>query len=147
LHDAVRIGNNNIVKTLLEADPMLANYPEEGTSPLYLAISLENNEIARTLHDMSNGNLSYLGPNGQNALHIASFRGRGTIFSIYKFSNFKSKYQRTRWIKYFKYMHLFVVYQFCTHFCCVYMFIFHDKGVKTLKLLLLRQNRSEIPII
>ncbi|XBJ21867.1 hypothetical protein VPH35_000339 [Triticum aestivum] len=75
LHDAVRIGNGDIVEHLLKADPELANYPKEGTSPLYLAISLAQYDIAQTLHDKSNGNLSYSGPNGQNALHAATFRG------------------------------------------------------------------------
>uniref|UniRef100_A0ACD5TZ12 Uncharacterized protein n=1 Tax=Avena sativa TaxID=4498 RepID=A0ACD5TZ12_AVESA len=75
LHDAVRIGNSSIVKSLLKADPKLAIYPEEGTSPLYLAVSLENIDITRILHDMSNGNLSFCGPNGQNALHAATFGG------------------------------------------------------------------------
>uniref|UniRef100_A0ACD5TYD7 Uncharacterized protein n=1 Tax=Avena sativa TaxID=4498 RepID=A0ACD5TYD7_AVESA len=75
LHDAVRIGNDSIVKSLLKADRDLANYPKEGTSPLYLAIYLENIDIARILHDMSYGNLSYCGPHGQNALHAATFGG------------------------------------------------------------------------
>lgn len=77
LHDAVRIGRNDTVELLLGADPDLANYPEEGTSPLYLAISLQRYTIAQTLHDKSNGNLSYHGPYGQNALHAATFRSTG----------------------------------------------------------------------
>ncbi|KAM0861571.1 hypothetical protein ACQ4PT_045814 [Festuca glaucescens] len=75
LHEAVRIGNTNIVKILLKADPELANYPEEGTSPLYLAISLGSYKVARALHAMTDGNLSYYGPQGQNALHAAVLRG------------------------------------------------------------------------
>ncbi|KAI5021176.1 hypothetical protein ZWY2020_055021 [Hordeum vulgare] len=77
LHDAVRIGRNDTVELLLGADPDLANYPKEGTSPLYLAISLQRYTIAQTLHDKSNGNLSYHGPYGQNALHAATFRSTG----------------------------------------------------------------------
>jgi ankyrin repeat protein len=68
LHEAVRAGNNHIVKLLMEADPELASFPQDGTSPLYLAILLENKIIAKTLYEKSKGILSYSGPNGQNAL-------------------------------------------------------------------------------
>ncbi|XP_044954090.1 alpha-latroinsectotoxin-Lt1a-like [Hordeum vulgare subsp. vulgare] len=71
LHDALRIGRKDIVESLMEADPELANYPKDGTSPLYLAILLSKCSLPETLHDKSNGNLSYAGPNGQNALHAA----------------------------------------------------------------------------
>ncbi|KAM0893249.1 hypothetical protein ACQ4PT_025233 [Festuca glaucescens] len=75
LHDAVRIGDEGMVKKLMQADPELANYPkDQGISPLYLAILLHAYSIAGTLHSKSNGNLSYSGPNGQNALHIAILR-------------------------------------------------------------------------
>ncbi|XP_044431087.1 ankyrin-1-like [Triticum aestivum] len=84
LHDAVRIGSNDIVMRLLAADSDLANYPKEGTSPLYLAISLQKDIIARTLHEKSDGNLSYFGPKGGNALHAAILRGTGTKSSILK---------------------------------------------------------------
>uniref|UniRef100_R7W4S1 Uncharacterized protein n=1 Tax=Aegilops tauschii TaxID=37682 RepID=R7W4S1_AEGTA len=87
LHDAVRIGNQDIVEGLLKADPDLANYPKEGTSPLYLAISLQRYSIARTLHDKSNGNLSYSGPHGQNALHAATFRTIGITKHILNWNN------------------------------------------------------------
>jgi len=67
LHEAVRIGHNRIVKNLLTADPELACFPKEGTSALYLAISLEEYNIAETLHEESKDKVvSYLGPNGQN---------------------------------------------------------------------------------
>jgi ankyrin repeat protein len=82
LHDAVRIGNKHIVETLLKADPELANYPRQGTSPLYLAILLERDVLARTLHNKSNGNLSYNGPHGQNALHAATSGDSGTNFAF-----------------------------------------------------------------
>jgi hypothetical protein len=58
-------------------DPELASFPEDGTSPLYLAILRGNKIIAETLHRESGGILSYSGPNGQNALHAAVFRGIG----------------------------------------------------------------------
>ncbi|XP_037432819.1 protein ACCELERATED CELL DEATH 6-like [Triticum dicoccoides] len=75
LHDAVRIGRKDIVDSLMEADPDLANYPKEGTSPLYLAILLEKEFLPEALHLKSNGNLSYSGPNGQNALHAVTAQG------------------------------------------------------------------------
>nr|XP_034579068.1 ankyrin repeat-containing protein ITN1-like isoform X2 [Setaria viridis] len=74
LHEAVRIGNNDIVKVLLEADPRLACFPEKGSSALYLAILQEEESIAQTLYDKSEGILSYWGPDGQNALHAAVLR-------------------------------------------------------------------------
>jgi ankyrin repeat protein len=80
LHEAVRAGNEDIVIQLMAEDSELATFPKDGSSPLYLAILLEEVDIARSLHCMSRGNLSYSGPNGQNALHAAVLRGRGTIF-------------------------------------------------------------------
>uniref|UniRef100_A0ACD5XZE0 Uncharacterized protein n=1 Tax=Avena sativa TaxID=4498 RepID=A0ACD5XZE0_AVESA len=97
LHDAIRtedgkiLGHNDrdaslhadgppekrtIVKLLMGADPQLANYPAKGISPLYLAISLEKSTIALTLHGESGGNLSYSGPDGQNALYLAVLRDK-----------------------------------------------------------------------
>ena len=64
----------SIVKLLMGADPELARYPEVGVSPLYLAILLGKKPIALTLYDMSGGNLSYSGADGQNALHLAVLR-------------------------------------------------------------------------
>ncbi|XP_044323827.1 uncharacterized protein [Triticum aestivum] len=100
LHDAVRIGNEDIVERLLKADPDLANYPKEGISSLYLAISLERYTIAQTLHDKSNGNLSYIGPDGQNALHAAIFRASGINFTFSEFST--PIPMQCRYTKYFK---------------------------------------------
>ncbi|XP_062193522.1 protein ACCELERATED CELL DEATH 6-like [Phragmites australis] len=80
LHEAVRIGNIDLVELLLLADSKLAMFPKEGMSPLYLAILLEKDAIARILHDMSEDNdLSYSGPCGQNALHAAVLRQTGMI--------------------------------------------------------------------
>ncbi|KAM3399674.1 hypothetical protein ACQJBY_004848 [Aegilops geniculata] len=87
LHDAVRIGRKDIVGSLMEADPELANYPKEGNSPLYLAILVRRGAIAGTLYDMSNGNLSYSGPNGQNALHAATLKGRGLTELVLNWNN------------------------------------------------------------
>ena len=71
LLEAVRIGNNHIVDLLMDKDSELASIPEDGgTSPMYLAIMLEQDEIMKTLYDKtSHGKLSFSGPNGQNALH------------------------------------------------------------------------------
>ncbi|KAM0862440.1 hypothetical protein ACQ4PT_045271 [Festuca glaucescens] len=60
-----------IVKLLMDTDTQLANYPAGGISPMYLAILLEKDTIALTLYVKSYGNLSYCGPDGQNALHVA----------------------------------------------------------------------------
>ncbi|KAF0899615.1 hypothetical protein E2562_020806 [Oryza meyeriana var. granulata] len=78
LHDAVRIGDADIVKELLRVDPELACFPKKGTSPLYLAVLLGRDSIALTLHDETTEAgklLSYSGPDGQNALHAAVLRG------------------------------------------------------------------------
>ncbi|CAN6338463.1 unnamed protein product [Urochloa humidicola] len=70
---------NNMVKLLMDADPELAKHPAQGISPLYLAILLEKDTIAVTLHEKSGGNLSYSGPDGQNALHVAVLRATNTV--------------------------------------------------------------------
>ncbi|EEE69488.1 hypothetical protein OsJ_28914 [Oryza sativa Japonica Group] len=88
LHQAVCIGDNLMVKLLLTYDSELARFPREGTSPLYLAILLEKNVIAQTLYDMSKRNiLSYAGPNGQNALHAAVFRGKDMTERLLRWKN------------------------------------------------------------
>ncbi|XP_037451123.1 ankyrin repeat-containing protein At5g02620-like [Triticum dicoccoides] len=83
LHEAVHSGNTDIVELLMKEDLELASLPKTGTSPLYLAILLENRIMAKTLYKLSRGksgrndrNLSYSGPNGQNALHAAVLRGK-----------------------------------------------------------------------
>ncbi|KAL5200903.1 hypothetical protein ABZP36_035257 [Zizania latifolia] len=77
LHEAVRIGDNGMVELLMEEDPELASFPEEGTSPLFLAIMLGEDTIVETLYRKSDKKLSYSGQNGQNALHAAVLRGAG----------------------------------------------------------------------
>lgn len=89
LHDAIRIGNKEMIIKLLEFDPELASCPtdEAGISPLYLAIVLQRSDIAKLLHQMSPENLSYSGLSGQNALHAAVLQGKGTCaIDIYTFS-------------------------------------------------------------
>jgi ankyrin repeat protein len=68
----------NMVKLLMGADPELAKYPAQGISPLCLAILLEKYNIAVTLYEKSDGNLSYSGPDGQNALHVALLQATST---------------------------------------------------------------------
>ncbi|KAL6606457.1 hypothetical protein ACP70R_042110 [Stipagrostis hirtigluma subsp. patula] len=72
LHQAVRATSMACIDSLMSMDPELACVPregEEGASPLYLAISLGELDIARHLLEKSNGRLSYSGPDGQNVLH------------------------------------------------------------------------------
>uniref|UniRef100_A0A0A9FU91 PGG domain-containing protein n=1 Tax=Arundo donax TaxID=35708 RepID=A0A0A9FU91_ARUDO len=76
LHEAVRLGSKHVAELLMMVDSELASFPKEGTSPLYLAILLERIDIAESLYLKSGGNLSYSGPNGQNALHAAVLRGQ-----------------------------------------------------------------------
>ncbi|CAN6381869.1 unnamed protein product [Urochloa humidicola] len=49
---------------------------KDGASPLYLAISFGEMEVARQLFDAAQGNLSYSGPGGGNVLHAAAYRGQ-----------------------------------------------------------------------
>jgi hypothetical protein len=89
LHQAVRAAKNKVacIDHLMDVDPELACIPlphhqeEEdaaGASPLYLAISLGEIEIAQHLYVKSKGKLSYSGPHGRNVLHAAVRRGQGT---------------------------------------------------------------------
>ncbi|KAL6614144.1 hypothetical protein ACP70R_036414 [Stipagrostis hirtigluma subsp. patula] len=72
LHEAVRFGNVELVRELMKKDKGLASVrAKDGTSPLYLATSLGNQEVAIVLHHDADNELSYSGPNGQNALHAA----------------------------------------------------------------------------
>jgi hypothetical protein len=97
LHEAVRAGNNDTIKLLMAEDPELASFPQDATSPLYLAILLQNKTVVKTLYEKSGGVLSYSGPNGQNALHAAVLRNTGTrahflFFFPYWFNLLFSKY-------------------------------------------------------
>jgi hypothetical protein len=77
LHEAVRLGNKDMVDRLMSEDPQLARVrPADGASPLYLAVSLEHGEIARQLREKDEA-LSYAGPDGRNALHVAALKGQG----------------------------------------------------------------------
>uniref|UniRef100_A0A0E0B0Z0 PGG domain-containing protein n=1 Tax=Oryza glumipatula TaxID=40148 RepID=A0A0E0B0Z0_9ORYZ len=79
LHEAIRSNSRDlVVDELLSHDPELARVPGEegGTSPLYLAISLRRFEVAKKLHERDE-QLSYSGPQGRNALHVAVLIGKG----------------------------------------------------------------------
>lgn len=76
LHEAIRSGNKDLVSLLLTEDSELARVPSVGTSPLYLAILLGEFCTAVKLHEEDN-QLSYSGPDGQNALHAAVIRNIG----------------------------------------------------------------------
>ncbi|XP_039842024.1 protein ACCELERATED CELL DEATH 6-like isoform X1 [Panicum virgatum] len=91
LHHAIRraaSADNNadkvvvcIIDRLMSVDSELACIPAEGeegasASPLYLAISLGDLEIAEHLLVKSDGRLSYAGPDGRNVLHAAVSCGR-----------------------------------------------------------------------
>ncbi|KQK14960.2 hypothetical protein BRADI_1g19781v3 [Brachypodium distachyon] len=82
LHEAIRLGNWRTARLLMWVDPELARYPKagQGTSPMYLAVLLRRKHIAEMLHGESRGNqLSYSGPDGQNALHAAVLHAYGII--------------------------------------------------------------------
>jgi hypothetical protein len=101
LHEAVRRGDKVVVEELMRADPELASFPTNGVSPLYLAIQLIDDTTILQKEHTAEGKadirgrtkrkawhrhymmrvkmvLSYLRPNGQNALHAAVLRGPGT---------------------------------------------------------------------
>jgi len=84
LNEALRWADEKMVEVLMSADPELARFPRaNGTSPLYLAISLGYDDIAEQLYQRDN-QLSYAGPDGQNALHAAVLRSESKcLFILY----------------------------------------------------------------
>lgn len=83
LHDAVRLGNKEMVSVLMSADSQLARVPPaDGASPLYLAVSLGHEDIARQLHEEDKA-LPYSGPDGKNALHVAVLKGKGEYLILF----------------------------------------------------------------
>uniref|UniRef100_A0A0D9XCK9 PGG domain-containing protein n=1 Tax=Leersia perrieri TaxID=77586 RepID=A0A0D9XCK9_9ORYZ len=73
LHEAVRRADRNMVEYLMYYQTDLASILSDGTSPLYLAVSLGYHDIAEMIYNGSQ-QLSYSGPNGQNALHASVLR-------------------------------------------------------------------------
>uniref|UniRef100_A0ACD5YIV8 Uncharacterized protein n=1 Tax=Avena sativa TaxID=4498 RepID=A0ACD5YIV8_AVESA len=78
LHEAVRLGDKDMVGRLMSEDSQLARVRSaDGPSPLYLAVSLGRDDIARQLYEKDPA-LSYSGPDGRNALHVAALKGKET---------------------------------------------------------------------
>jgi hypothetical protein len=78
LHEAIRADHTRAVDVLMSADPCLARRHQVGVaSPLFLAVSLCRYGLAQKLYERDN-QLSYSGPGGQNALHAAALRNKGT---------------------------------------------------------------------
>ncbi|CAN6207706.1 unnamed protein product [Urochloa humidicola] len=84
LHEAVRFGRTTglrMVKALMAVDKELARVvARDGTSALYLAISLHYNRIARELIHHQDKELAFSGPLGQNALHPAVLHSKSEVF-------------------------------------------------------------------
>ncbi|XP_020199995.3 protein ACCELERATED CELL DEATH 6-like [Aegilops tauschii subsp. strangulata] len=93
LHGAIWQGDPYMAEFLMLVDPELAQYPPpgQGTSPLYLAVSLGFTDIARMLHSRSGGKLSYSGPDGQNALHAAALHAYDMIQTLLNWDEDLSK--------------------------------------------------------
>ncbi|KAM3399970.1 hypothetical protein ACQJBY_005073 [Aegilops geniculata] len=71
LHEVIGSDDMQMVQALMAHDKELARVDaSDGTSPLFLAISLGHHRIARWLHQFDK-ELSYSGNHGQNALHAA----------------------------------------------------------------------------
>lgn len=71
LHEVIGSDDMQMVQALMAQDKELARVDaSDGTSPLFLAISLGHHRIARWLHEFDK-ELSYSGNHGQNALHAA----------------------------------------------------------------------------
>lgn len=92
LHEAIRGAHMPVVDVLMTADPCLARVPDRGTSPLFLALSLCHNIIARELY-MRDNLLSYSGPDGQNALHAAVHRSKEMTELLLGWNNQLTKQQ------------------------------------------------------
>ncbi|XP_047042958.1 ankyrin-1-like [Lolium rigidum] len=71
LHEAIGSDDMQMVQALMSKDNELARLDaNDGTSPLFLAISLGHHSIACQLHQYDN-DLSHSGPHGRTALHAA----------------------------------------------------------------------------
>ncbi|KAL6658929.1 hypothetical protein ACP70R_002969 [Stipagrostis hirtigluma subsp. patula] len=75
LHGAIRSANQKVIEKLMMENQELVHIPSDGTSPLYLAISLGRLDIAWELMQTCSKRLSYSGPDGRNVLHVAVFHG------------------------------------------------------------------------
>uniref|UniRef100_A0A453QCF1 Uncharacterized protein n=1 Tax=Aegilops tauschii subsp. strangulata TaxID=200361 RepID=A0A453QCF1_AEGTS len=89
LHEAIRLEDKDMVGVLLSADSQLARVPlADGASPLYLALLLGLGDIARQLFE-GDQELSYSGPDGQNAFHAAILgrQAKGIYLQLIFFSH------------------------------------------------------------
>uniref|UniRef100_J3MWK7 PGG domain-containing protein n=1 Tax=Oryza brachyantha TaxID=4533 RepID=J3MWK7_ORYBR len=78
LHRAVRQRDDGELERLGREDRGLARVPDiHGMPPLYLAVLLGYSDIVENLISAFGDDLSYDGPNGQNALHAAALRSAG----------------------------------------------------------------------
>ncbi|XP_037413686.1 ankyrin repeat-containing protein At5g02620-like [Triticum dicoccoides] len=80
LHEAIRSGYEKDVKTMVEDllavdNQLVCLEAFDGTSPLFLAVSLGQHWLASWLYEWGHKKLSYSGPEGQNALHAAALDG------------------------------------------------------------------------
>ncbi|KAI4979640.1 hypothetical protein ZWY2020_016393 [Hordeum vulgare] len=76
LHEAIRSGDKDMVRDLMAVDNQLARVDaHDGTSPLFLAVSLSHDRLARSLYQEYDKLSSYSGPEGQNVLHAAALHG------------------------------------------------------------------------
>ncbi|XP_073004786.1 protein ACCELERATED CELL DEATH 6-like isoform X1 [Typha latifolia] len=77
LHEAARNGHVDVAVELMSADPGLADMVDHaGISPSYLATMAESLAFLRILQSFTSKApfpISYAGPNGQTALHAATF--------------------------------------------------------------------------
>ncbi|CAN6168266.1 unnamed protein product [Urochloa humidicola] len=82
LYEAVRHGRADVVDLLMTKAPELsALTTEDGSSPLYLAASIDSPQMVRSLLrpslDGTPSPASYSGPDGRTALHAAAFAKEG----------------------------------------------------------------------
>ncbi|XP_048573071.1 ankyrin-1-like [Triticum urartu] len=95
LHEVLRLSDKKMVRgmveKLMEVDAELARLPiANGTSPLYLAVSLGHDDIAELLYSKDKA-LSYSGPDGQNVLHVAVLRSQGMTNKLLQWNRDLSK--------------------------------------------------------
>lgn len=79
LHLASRLGHGMAVEAMVSVAPRLASEVNDaGVSPLYLAAMSGSVPSVRAITTMCS-DASAVGPNSQNALHAAIFRGSGQL--------------------------------------------------------------------
>jgi hypothetical protein len=82
IHDAAREGNIGKVKSLLEANPKLAEAAlEDGMTALHLAALEGHAAIARLLLE-HHAPINARGPRGETPLHLATYGGHSTVAEV-----------------------------------------------------------------